>query len=185
MKAERALSNFDQRHLINLQVQYTSGAGIFGPSILSGWTGALLKEWTLAGQMSIGSGKPLTPVYLAVIPGTGNTGIRPSLTGAFVSSAPAGLFLNPAAYTVPAPGEWGNAGRNSITGPNEFGLDVSLGRAFRLRDRYNIEFRLESSNILNHVVFLSWNATINSSQFGLPDRTSPMRKVQANLRVSF
>ena len=111
--------------------------------------------------------------------------MRPSLTGASVSSAPAGLFLNPAAYAAPAPGEWGNAGRNSITGPNEFSLDVSLGRAFRLRDRYNIEFRLESSNILNHVTFLSWNATINSSQFGLPDRTSPMRKVQAHLRVSF
>ncbi len=185
LKAERALSNFDQRHLINLQAQYTSGAGIFGPRILSGWTGLLLKEWTLAGQMTIGSGKPLTPLYLAVIPGTGNTGIRPSLTGASVSNAPAGLFLNPAAYTTPAPGEWGNAGRNSITGPNEFSLDVSLGRAFRLRDRYNIEFRLESSNILNHVTFLSWNTTTNSSQFGLPDRTSPMRKVQAHLRVSF
>jgi hypothetical protein len=145
----------------------------------------LLKEWTLAGQMTIGSGKPLTPAYLAVIPGTGNTGIRPSLTGESISDAPAGLFLNPAAYSPPDPGEWGDAGRNSITGPNEFSLDVSLGRAFRLLDRYNIEFRLESSNILNHVTFLSWNATINSSQFGLPDRTNPMRKVQAYLRVSF
>jgi len=185
LKAERALSNFDQRHLVSLQAQYTSGAGIFGPTILSGWTGLLLKEWTLAGQMTIGSGTPLTPLYLAVIPGTGYTGIRPSLTGDSISDAPAGLYVNPAAYTVPAPGEWGNAGRNSITGPNEFSLDVSLGRAFRVRDRYNVEFRLESSNILNHVTFLSWNTTINSSQFGLPDRTSPMRKVQAHLRVSF
>jgi hypothetical protein len=185
LKAERALSNFDQRHVINLRAQYTSGAGIFGPGLLSGWKGLLLKEWTLAGQMTIGSGKPLTPVYPAVVPGTGNTGIRPSLTGASIKNAPAGFFLNPAAYKPPAPGEWGNAGRNSITGPNEFGLDVSLGRAFRLRDRYNIEFRLESSNILNHVTFLSWNSTISSSQFGLPDRTNPMRKVQAHLRVSF
>jgi hypothetical protein len=185
LKGERALSNFDKRHLLKIQAQYTGGSGIFGPGFLSGWTGSLLKEWTIAGQMTIGSGRPLTPVYPVVIPGTGNTGIRPSLTGASISDAPAGLFLNPAAYSPPAPGEWGNAGRNSITGPNEFGLDISLGRNFRLRDRYNIEFRLESSNILNHVTFSSWNTTINSSQFGLPDRVNPMRKVQVNMRVSF
>src|SRR5262249_5925017 len=36
LKAERALSNFDQRHLLNLQTQYTTGAGIAGGALLSG-----------------------------------------------------------------------------------------------------------------------------------------------------
>lgn len=186
LKAERALSNFDQRHVLNVQAQYTSGSGVFGSNILSGWKGAFLKQWTFAGQMTIGSGMPLTPVYAAVVPGTGRTGsLRPSLTGVSVTDAPAGLFLNPAAYQAPAAGEWGNAGRNTIAGPSQFSLNTSLTRAFRLRDRYNMEFRLEANNILNHVTYPGWNTVINSSQFGLPDRSNPMRKVQANLRMSF
>ncbi len=186
LSAERALSNFDQRHLLNLQAQYTTGSGVFHNALLSGWHGAILKEWTFAGQLMLGSGLPLTPVYPIAMPGTGIVGIiRPSRTAAPIDEAPAGLFLNPAAYVPPPAGEWGNAGRNSITGPDQFSLDVSLGRTFRLRDLFTFDFRLDGSNILNHVTFPSWNTTINSFQFGLPDRSNPMRKIRANLRVSF
>jgi len=186
LKAERALSSFDRRHLLEIAAQYTSGSGVFGSGLMSGWKGALLKEWTISVSMATGSGNPLTPVYSSSVPGTGLTGsIRPNVTGDNVYDAPPGLSLNPAAYAPPAEGEWGNAGRNSITGPHRFGMDASLGRAFRLRDRCNIEFRLDSINILNNVTFPSWNTIINSSQFGLPDRANPMRKVQFNLRVSF
>ena len=60
-------------------------------------------------------------MYLTNVAGTGITGtIRPNYTGASVNAAPAGFFLNPAAYTAPAPGQWGDAGRDSITGPAQF-----------------------------------------------------------------
>jgi hypothetical protein len=186
LKAERALSNFDQRHLLSLQAQYTTSSGGFRPVLLRGWAGAILKGWTFSGNMTIGSGSPLTPVYSAVTPGTGITGIiRPNRTGASIKETPAGLFLNPAAFSPPAPGEWGNVGRNSIVGPNRFSLDASMGRAFRLGDRYNMEFRLNSTNALNHVTYTSWNTVVNSSQFGLPSAANPMRSIQANLRLSF
>ncbi len=186
LKAERALSNFDQRHLMEIQAQYTSGASAFRSLLMKGWVGALLKEWTFSGNVTVGSGLPLTPIYAAAVQGTGITGsIRPNRTGASIETAPPGLFLNPAAFAPPSPGEWGNAGRNSITGPSQFSMDASIGRAFRLRDRYNIEFRLDSKNIMNHVTFPSWNTMINSSQFGLPDSANPMRTMQANLRLSF
>jgi trimeric autotransporter adhesin len=186
LKAERALSNFDQRHVLNIQTQYTSGSGGFRPLLLKGWAGALLKEWTFTGNMSIGSGMPLSPIYSAVVQGTGMTGsIRPNRTSESIYAAPAGLSLNPAAFSAPETGQWGNAGRNSITGPSQFSFDASLGRAFRVRDRYNIEFRLNSRNILNHVTFPGWNTTVNSSQFGLPSSANPMRTVQTNVRISF
>ena len=41
--------------------------------------------------------------------------LRPNYTGVSVYDAPPGFFLNPAAYATPLPGEWGNAGRDSIT----------------------------------------------------------------------
>ncbi len=89
-------------------MQYTSGEGLRGGALLSGWRGTVFKEWTLTPQLTYGSGLPETPVYLANVAGTGIIGtIRPDLTGAAVKSSTSGLFLNPAAYTAPAPGQWG------------------------------------------------------------------------------
>jgi hypothetical protein len=186
LSAERGLSSFDQRHLLNLQLQYTSGMGLHGGTLLSGWRGALFKEWTLATQVNAGSGLPLTPVYLAAVNGTGVTGpIRPEYTGAALYAAPAGMALNPAAFVAPPSGEWGNAGRNSITGPAQFSLNASLGRTFRVSDRLNLDVRVDSTNALNHVNYTSWNTTINSPLFGLPVSANQMRSMQTTLRLRF
>jgi hypothetical protein len=186
LAAERGLSTFDQRHLLSSQVQYTTGMGVTGGMLLTGWRGALLKEWTFASQINAGSGLPETPIYLAPVPGTGVTGtIRPQYTGAPLYSAPAGLFLNPDAYVAPASGEWGNAGRDSIRGPGQFTLNASLGRTFRVSDRLNLDVRADSTNALNHVNFTTWNTTINSAQFGSPAAANAMRSMQLTLRLRF
>ncbi|MBV9083111.1 MAG: TonB-dependent receptor, partial [Acidobacteriaceae bacterium] len=186
LSAERALSNFDQRHSLTFQVQYTTGMGLSGGTLLSGWRGRLFKEWTFASQVTAASGLPLTPIYPAVVPGTGVTGsIRPEYTGAPLYAPPPGLFLNPAAYVAPLAGEWGNAGRNSITGPAEFALHASLGRTFRLNDRFNLDLRVDSTNALNHVTYASWNTVVSGAQFGLPVSANAMRSVQTTLRVRF
>lgn len=180
LSAERGLSNFDQRHALTWQIQYTTSMR------LSGRLASLLKEWTVTSQVTAGSGLPLTPIYLAAVNGTGVTGsIRPDYTGASLYDAPSGLFLNPAAYAAPASGRWGNAGRNTIIGPNQFALSASLGRTFRIADRFSLDFRLDSANALNHVSFTSWNTTVTSNQFGLPTASNAMRTVQTTLRVRF
>ena len=184
--AERGLSTFDQRHLLNLQMQYTTGMGLAGGSLLRGSKGTLLKEWTFLTQITLGSGLPETPIYLAAVPGTGVTGsIRPEATGARLYAAPSGLFLNPAAYTAPSPGQWGNAGRDSIIGPDQFALNVSIGRTFRLKGRFNLDLRLDSTNFLNHVTYTSWNTTFANAQFGLPAAANAMRSMQSSLRLRF
>jgi hypothetical protein len=186
LKAERGLSTFDQRHLLNLQLQYTTGMGMHGGTLLNGWRGALLKEWTFLSTIAAGTGLPNTPVYLEAVPGTGVTGsIRPDITGQAIYAAPSGLFLNPAAYTEPAPGQWGTAGRNSITGPNTFALNASMARTFRLKTKYDVDLHIDSTNLLNHAVFTTWNTTVNSPQFGLPAAVNAMRSLQATLRLRF
>jgi hypothetical protein len=186
LSAERGLSPFDQRHLLNMQLQYTTGMGLGGKTLLSGWKATLFKEWAFVTQITVGSGLPETPIYLAVVPGTGVTGsIRPDYTGAPIYAAPSGLSLNPAAYTAPLPGRWGTAGRNSIIGPAQFTLNASMGRTFRLDGRYNLDLRMDSTNLLNHVTFTSWNTTVNSAQFGLPTTTNAMRNIQTTLRLRF
>jgi trimeric autotransporter adhesin len=186
LRAERSLSSFDQRHLLNCQIQYTSGMGVAGGTLWGGWMGRLLKEWTFGTDLTAGSGLPLTPVVLKEIAGTGFTGtLRPDRTGAPIYAAGGGLFLNAAAYSLPADGHWGNAGRNSITGPAQFVLNTSIGRTLRARDRVAVDLRIDAANALNHVTFPGWNTNVASTQFGLPTTANSMRSVQTTLRAKF
>jgi hypothetical protein len=185
LDAEWSASNFDQRHLVTAQLQYTTGVGVSGGALLTGLTGTLFKGWTLTTQLTTGSGLPLTPTVLTSIEGTGVVGtIRGDLTGAS-TTAPAGSYANPAAYAVPAPGQWGSAGRNSIVGPAQFSLNAGVTRTFLVGDRLNLDWRLDATNVLNRVTYSSVNTLVGSPQFGLPNRANTMRKIQMSLRLRF
>ena len=186
LRAERALSNFDQRHQVTAQFQYTTGmlAGVGG--FWDGWRGKLFMQWTVAATLTTGSGTPLTPVFLAPVAGTGVTGsLRPNATGAPLYATTGEGSLNPAAFSAPEPGQWGNAGRNTITGPRPFGLNASIARTFRVNERVSMDLRVDATNVLNHVTFPSWNTVINSTQFGYAMSANAMRIVQPSLRVRF
>lgn len=186
LNAERALSSFDQRHLLQVQGQYSTGSGVRGGALLTGWKGAVFKEWTFASQLNLGTGMPETPTYSANVPGTGIIGsLRPNLTGASITAAPAGRFLNLAAFAVPGAGEWGNAARNSITGPKVFSLNGTLGRTFPWGDRYNVDVQINANNLLNHVTYTSFNPSISDALFGLPSGANGMRTLTTNVRVRF
>jgi hypothetical protein len=160
-----------------------------------------LKEWTAAGTITAGSGLPQTPIYLAAVNGTGVTGsIRPDRATGSIYAGSAGHFLNPAAFAAPQPGQWGTAGRDSIIGPGQFTFNVSLARTFRLEKRYNLDIRIDSTNLLNHVVYSSWDTTLNpipnpgsnsvftsglNPLFGLPTAANAMRSMQVTARLRF
>ncbi|HEY2470353.1 MAG TPA: carboxypeptidase regulatory-like domain-containing protein [Terracidiphilus sp.] len=186
LKAERSLSSFDQRHLLNLQAQYTTGQGLEGGSLLGGWRGRALKEWTVLTQLNVGTGLPETPVFPLAVPGTGWIGpLRPDLTGAPLYASQNGTHVNSAAFAAPTAGTWGTAGRNSITGPNTFSFDSSMQRTFRPNKHFYLDVRIDATNLLNHAVFSSWNTTVQSAQFGLPQSVNSMRSLQATMRVRF
>ena len=63
LDAEMAPSNFDQRHQINAQFQYTTGMGVGGGALLDGLKGKLFKGWTVTGNVITGSGLPITPIF--------------------------------------------------------------------------------------------------------------------------
>jgi hypothetical protein len=184
LDAERAPSNFDQRHLATAQVQYTSGVGVAGGSLIEGIRGALFKGWTVTSQLTAGSGLPLTPIYLTSVPGTGVTGtIRGDLTGA--STEASGFYANPTAYAPPSTGQWGTAGRNSIRGPAQFSLNAGLGRSFLWTERLTLDWRIDAINVLNRVTYTGVNTIVGSPQFGLPIQANAMRKLQSSLRLRF
>ena len=160
--------------------------GIAGGALVDGLRGRLLKGWTVIGQLNTGSGLPQTPIYLTTIPGTGVTGtVRASLTGAAVDDIPHGYYANPAAYGPPASGQWGNAGRNSITGPAQFSLNGGLSRSFLLNNRLTFDWRLDATNLLNRVTYSGINVIVGSPQFGLPVQANMMRRLQTTARLRF
>ncbi len=183
LSAERGFSPFHQAHLMTFQMQYTSGVGVKGGALLSGWRGLVLKRWTVLTNITYGSGKPETPTYqgLTLANTAINGPIRPEYTGADLYNAPAGRFLNPQAYIAPLNGQWGNAGRNSIIGPDLFSMNASLQRTFE----DNLDLRLDANNALNHVSFPSYIVNASSSQFGLAGQPSNMRSVMLTLRWRF
>jgi hypothetical protein len=187
LSAERALSSFDQRHNLSLQLQYSTGMGTTGGTLLNGWKSALLKHWTVSSDVNLHSGNPFT----ATVGGSGsqvsgtavsNT-LRADATGELVEIA--GALFNTAAFTLPASGSWGNAGRNTIPGPTTFSLNSSLGRVFSFGDRRSADLQLQAQNVLNHVTITNWGTVVDSSTYGLATNAASMRKITLSLRFRF
>gem|GEM_PF-299309 len=185
-RAERSLSAFDQRQLLNVQAQYTSGEGLAGGTLLGGWRGRMLKEWTVLSTFTLGSGLPETPILPDAVPGSGFSNIiRPDLTGASIYNSGGLSHLNAAAFAAPSAGQWGTVGRNSIIGPDQLTLNSSLERTFRPHGKLYLDFEVTAANTLNHAAFSSWNNLVNSTQFGLPVAPGGMRGLQTSVHLRF
>jgi trimeric autotransporter adhesin len=186
LRAETSRSSFDQRHLLTFSGQYTTGEGLHSGALMSGWKGTLLHDWTILTNLSFGSGLPLTPVYQPAATGIGVPWVlRPDLTGASVTAAPAGKHLNPLAFAAPAAGEFGDAQRYSITGPAQFSLNAAVSRTFRINSRMDATWETQATNVLNTVTASTWNTNWTSPAFGTTAGWNGMRKLSTTIRVRF
>ena len=184
--AERALSATNRTHTGNLNWQYTTGGGRAGGALVNGWKGAVFKDWTFTNAITVGSGRPLTPTVggvRATTTGTGITGnLRANATGLPANDAPSGETFNYGAFVIPAAGQFGNAGRDTIIGPSMFSLSASLNRTIRIGERHNMDIRFDAANALNHVTFSTFNTTVGSNNIGLLSGPSNMRSMTATVR---
>jgi len=101
-------------------------------------------------------------------------------------------WLNPAAFTVPAAGTFGNLGRNTFFGPNFKQIDFSALKDFKLGEKAKLEYRAEFFNIFNRPNFDQPNTTFNTPNFGKIFNTfgrtlglGTSRQIQMALRLSF
>ncbi len=180
LSAERGLSSFDRRHVLNLNYVLST------PTTASWWK----RNWTLSGSALLESGTPLTARILgnqSNIAGTGVVGSgRAEATGLPVEDG--GAYFNLDAFTSPPPGELGDAGRNTIPGPWSWSLNTAFGRYFTLGgegSRKRIELRFETNNTLNHVNITNVNTVVGSALYGLPTTAGGMRTADINIRFRF
>lgn len=178
----------DVRHVFNSSIVALSNFS------LEGWKSALFNNWELAPLFRIRSGTPFT-----ITSGQDNslTDIghdRPNLvnpagvyTGQklFATSAGNRYYLNGSAFTENALGTYGNVGRNEFFGPKYMNVDAEISRLFPIKERVNLDFRLEAFNVLNHPNFNNPNASLNSSTFGQITGAQGARVFQGAFKVLF
>jgi hypothetical protein len=189
LAAERGLSSFNRTNVFTMSWVYTSPFGNPNSRFAStGWAGRLLRNWSLSGGITAESGTPLTArvlgnqVALAQTLGVGSE--RADATGEPVTSGSG--FFNLNAFTVPPSEQFGNAGRNTIPGPDLVTVNAAFGRSFQFGDtRRRLEFRAEANNVLNQVNFTNFNTVVNASNYGLPSAAGSMRTMDIVMRFRF
>jgi len=116
-----------------------------------GNTGTAIVGQTFA--VPIVTGGIVQTTAVANVPGGGNTRNirRPNIVPGVSPFLKTGLqFLNPAAFTTPSPGTFGNSRRNNYSGPVLAQLDMTLSKTFKATDKLAFEFHADAYNILNH-----------------------------------
>jgi hypothetical protein len=152
-KGSRGRSSFDIRHNFVGNVVYELPFG------RGSWFGG----WEISGLASVHSNVPFTPVLSFDNADLQSLTIteRPNLVGnPYVGVCPNGArvgtpacWFNPGAFALPRLGQFGNAGRNILRGPEFAQFDLALQKSFPLTEAVKIMLRAEAFNLLNHPNF--------------------------------
>ena len=180
---ERAVSDFDRRHVFNAVWLYElpigKGKALAGNA--AGLVEHLAGGWSLNGIFSTNTGEPWT-VNSGVRTSNNSHISRAALKGAHPEAGmkeQAGtvgpvLFTRAERdqyFTLPAPGDNG-IGRNTLRGPGYWNFDLAVQKVFQISERFRLQFRCETFNTFNHPSFETPTASssgsnqITSTRFG-------------------
>jgi hypothetical protein len=193
--AERGNGSGDVRHNFTFNLLYDLPLGEGHRFLSSGFGSKLFAGWRVSTLGILRTGVADT-VYI----GTNTFG-----NGDFINQRPNCVadvnpyadpktitnWLNPAAFSTPKAGTFGNCGRNTIYGPNFSNVDLSMLKEAKLAET-RIEFRAEFFNIFNHPAFAQPDTTFGTPGFGKIFNTlgstlggGTSRQIQFALKFSF
>ena len=148
----------------------------------------LLGDWQLN---AIASHFGATPIDITTGANTIGTaaavGQRPNYTGAplYLHTSDATQHLNPAAFARPAPGQLGTLGKGAVRGTPITTVDFSVGKNWRIEERYGVQFRAEFFNFLNHPNFVGFDTDIRNTSFGTLNAAQAPREIQLGIKFTF
>jgi hypothetical protein len=189
-KGNRGLTDFDQRHILAVngiwKLPFLQNKGAL-TSVLGGWelnamarvtTGLPINVTSGCDCALIGSGRDVGPQRPNVV---GN----PILDAGRPRNQFVAQYFNPAAFAVPAPGEFGNTGRNSLIGPGFSKTDLGIAKRFPLWEGSTLQLRGEIFDLFNQVNFFNPNNILLSPAFGEIQAAHEARIVQFGLKWEF
>ncbi|MCU1324124.1 MAG: TonB-dependent receptor [Acidobacteriaceae bacterium] len=209
-RCEIASSDQDMRHYFSASSIWRLPVGR-GHTFLnndSRLTDFFLGGWQLSGIGTARSGLPINVTIsrsASALSDQLNKNQRPDRVpgvSLYPSNKTPASWLNPAAFTAPANGVHGNAGRNIARAPGLWQFDTSLNKRFPITDRFGASFRAEAFNLFNVAHYGTpvsvfalpvAGGSSNPNNFGLittsfngnPVGTGTPRELQFMLRVDF
>lgn len=185
-RADRANLSGLRRQLFTANFLYELPFGSGKPFLNQGFLGRyLLGGWQIGGIEQLGTGLPFSPSFSSTIQGSPSG--RPDVVGEWrVDNPNITQWFNPAGFAVPAPFQFGNAGKNTMIGPGLVTIDVSVYKNTAIMERAQLQFRAEFFNIINRANFNNPAANISvPSQVGRITSAGPARVIQFGLRLIF
>lgn len=221
-KLEKSRSPFDLRHnwkanfIYELPIARLTGGS--WKRLTEGWSTSGLMFWQSGTPFSVLSprgtlnrggvrsnsqtvnttlnGSQLKDVVGFFMTGNGPRFINPANIGPDGRGVAAdGATFNGQVFFNPEPGATGALGRRIFDGPSVFSFDFSVMKQTRLTERYLLEIRMDSSNILNHPTFYVGDESaaaslarfnVNSTTFGQVTGTfTGRRQVQFGVYLRF
>ncbi len=194
-EAERGRSNFDLRHRLTAgftcDMPFGSGSNRFADH---GWVSDLLANWAITGILTLQSGRPFTallsPDFDNSNTGRGSLGFgandRPNVSGdTSVANPSASRWFNTSAFSMPAFGTFGNAGRNILEGPGFANFNLGVLKHVRLSGDTRLQLRLEAFNLFNRVNYNLPDNVFLSPTFGQILSAGSPRRLQLGAKVLF
>ncbi len=77
-------------------------------------------------------------------------------------------WLNPAAFSAPLPGTFGNLPRNYLRGPNFWQVDLMASKEFRFASNQGVQVRFDFFNITNRLNYENPASTLPAGTVGQP-----------------
>ncbi len=147
-----------------------------------------LGGWQLGGILTLQTGQYFTPTLSVDLTNTGTTNFPNAVANPNLPADQRSIhnWFNLAAFALPAPYVYGNAGRDIVEGPPLKNMDLKMGKSFYFRERYRLELRGEMFNFTNTPHFALPNATVNSAQEGkITSTIGNPRLIQIALKLVF
>ncbi len=189
---ERGNCGYDHRQIFNTSMVVTS-PGLGATRLLK----TVTKDWQLSPIISIFTGNPIQITDGGKdISLSGQALDRPEVIlpdQVYPAQKTVLEYFNPAAFmcngsnaacTVSS-GLFGNLGRNAVYGPGQINWDMNLTRRFALTERWNLDFRADFFNIMNHGNWNNPTTSITSGTFGQIVSFGSPRIIQMALKLYF
>jgi Carboxypeptidase regulatory-like domain/TonB-dependent Receptor Plug Domain len=187
LNADWGYARYDQRHRSAFSVGYEIPFGPGKAHFSSGPMSHVLGNWNVQGIMRLASGFPFTVSATNVcqcgsfVPQRVNL-VNPGNFGELDDRTP-NRWFDKTAYLIPAAGQQGTAGRNTVRGPGTQVVDLSLIKRVPFSGTRRFEFRWEVFNLLNHPNFGNPDANISNNTAGVISTADDGRNMQFGVRV--
>jgi hypothetical protein len=176
-RADWASQNSDIRHRVNIAGNWAIPAGN-----VEGAAKHIISNWELAGIAVMQSGLPFTVTAAGSPTNTGAGGRSNAVPGVDgnLESRTVDRWFNAAAFSIPTAFNWGNLGRNTLTGPPIYNFDLTATKKFPLGESRSLVFRAEFFNAFNTPQF-----TLPASTIGATGVSTISATARANRQIQF